>query len=136
VTVVLTTHLLDEAEELADRVMIIDRGRAVALGTPRELTTGAQVDLTFSADAGLDGAALGAALGARVVEERPGHYRVHGAPTPTMIADLAAWLAARDVFLGELRAGKKSLEDVFLTLTSETSVAAEAAAASRRRRAP
>lgn len=134
VTVVLTTHLLDEAEELADRVMIIDRGRAVAVGTPAELTTGEQVDLTFSADAGLDVAALGGALGATVVEERPGHYRVHGAPTPAMIADLAAWLASRNVFLGALRAGKRSLEDVFLTLTSETSVAAEAAAAGGRRR--
>jgi ABC-2 type transport system ATP-binding protein len=131
VTVVLTTHLLDEAEELADRVLIIDEGRAVAIGTPAELTMGEQVDLTFSADVGLDTTALGGALGAVVREERPGHYRVDGAPTPAMIADLAAWLAAHDVFLGELRAGKRSLEDVFLTLTSETSTAAEAAAAAR-----
>ncbi len=134
VTVVLTTHLLDEAEELADRVVIVDHGRVVAVGTPAELTTGEQVDLTFSAAADLDVAALGAALGATVVEERAGSYRVHGAPTPAMIADLAAWLASRNVFLGELRAGKRSLEDVFLTLTSETSAAAQAAAEGRRRR--
>ena len=134
VTVVLTTHLLDEAEELADRVMIIDRGRAVATGTPQELTTGEQVDLTFSADPGLDTASLGAALGAPVRERRPGRYHVDGAPTPSMIADLATWLAEREVFLGELRAGKRSLEDVFLTLTSETSAAARAEAASRRRK--
>lgn len=134
VTVVLTTHLLDEAEELADRVMIIDRGRAVATGTPQELTTGDQVDLTFSADPGLDVAALGAALGATVREGRAGRYHVDGAPTPAMIADLAAWLAARDVFLGELRAGTRSLEDVFLTLTTETSAAARAEEAGRRRR--
>ncbi len=134
VTIVLTTHLLDEAEELADRVAIVDRGTVVATGTPDELTHGTQSDLTFSADAGLDVASLAGALGAPVAEEKPGRYRVAGEPTPAMVGDLGMWLAARDAQLGELRAGKRSLEDVFLRLTSEPSTAAETRTAPSRRR--
>ncbi|MFP5310433.1 MAG: ABC transporter ATP-binding protein [Actinomycetes bacterium] len=123
VTVVLTTHLLDEAEELADRVAIVDNGELVALGTPDELTHGTTADLRFTAAGGIDVDALGAALGAPVDEARPGRYVVHAAATPRLVADLAVWLADRDVALGELQAGKRSLEDVFLRLTAEESAA-------------
>jgi ABC-2 type transport system ATP-binding protein len=119
VTVVLTTHLLDEAEELADRVAIIDRGRLIALGTPDELTHGDQGELEFSAVGGLDVAALGAAVGAPVDEPRPGRYVVHAPGDPGLVARLAIWLADHDVLLGELQAGKRSLEDVFLRITAE-----------------
>ncbi len=132
VSIVLTTHLLDEAEELADRVVIIDRGRVVATGTPDELTHGTAGDLTFSAPAGLDLDALAAHVGDMVTEHRPGRYRVAGEPTPARVADLTRWLADHDVALGELRAGKRSLEDVFLRLTSESSVAAEHGSVTRR----
>jgi ABC-2 type transport system ATP-binding protein len=119
VTVVLTTHLLDEAEELADRVAIIDRGRLIALGTPDELTHGDRGELEFSAVGGLDAAAIGAAVGAPVEEARPGRYVVHAPADPALVARLAAWLADHDVLLGELQAGKRSLEDVFLRITAE-----------------
>lgn len=119
VTIVLTTHLLDEAEELADRVAIVDRGRLVALGTPDELTHGTSGELVFTAVPGLDLGALRAAVAAPVSEERPGRYVVHAANDPALVARLAAWLAERDVTIGELRGGKRSLEDVFLKLTSE-----------------
>jgi ABC-2 type transport system ATP-binding protein len=124
VTVVLTTHLLDEAEELADRVAIVDAGRLVALGTPAELTHGEHDELEFSARPGLDLTALAAAVTAPVTEPRPGRYLVAGAATPARVARLAAWLEAADVPLGELKAGKRSLEDVFLRLTAEPSDAA------------
>ena len=124
VSIVLTTHLLDEAEELADRVVIIDQGRVVATGTPDELTHGQAGDLTFSAVAGIDLDDLADHVGANVTEHRPGRYRVAGEPTPRRVADLTRWLADHDIALGELRAGKRSLEDVFLRLTSESSVAA------------
>jgi ABC-2 type transport system ATP-binding protein len=116
-TVVLTTHLLDEAEELADRVAIIDRGRLVALGTPDELTHADRDELTFSARPGLDTASLQAALEVGVVELRPGRYVVHGANDPALVARLAGWLADHDVRLGELQAAKRSLEQVYLGLT-------------------
>jgi ABC-2 type transport system ATP-binding protein len=123
VTVVLTTHAMDEAEQLCDRVAIIDHGRVVACDTPTALTTDAAADETsFSAAPGLDVAALARDLrvapGA-VREIRPGDYLVETAATPELIATLSAWLRDRGVLLNELRAGRRSLEDVFLRLTSE-----------------
>jgi ABC-2 type transport system ATP-binding protein len=123
VTVVLTTHLLDEAEELADRVAIIDRGRLLALGTPDELTHGDRAELEFSAAEGLDTAGLTDALGVQVSEVRPGRYVVRASNDPVLVTRLAMWLEARDVRLGELRAGKQRLEDVFLDLTGGDEVA-------------
>jgi ABC-2 type transport system ATP-binding protein len=118
--VVLTTHELEEAARLADRVVIVDRGRVVAAGTPAELTASAAADdIRFGAPAGLDTAALGAAVGAVVSEESPGEYRVAAAPSPATVAAVCAWLAEHDQPLADLRAGRQSLEDVFLRLTGQ-----------------
>ncbi|MBW3577664.1 MAG: ABC transporter ATP-binding protein [Actinobacteria bacterium] len=120
VTVALTTHLLDEAEELADRVAIIDRGVLVALGSPDELTREAGLpEVRFTAPPALDSAALSVAIDAKVEEERPGRYVVHAPGTPELIARLTAWLHAHDLPLGDLQAGRRTLEDVFLRLTAE-----------------
>jgi ABC-2 type transport system ATP-binding protein len=122
-TVVLTTHAMDEAEQLCNRLAIIDHGRMVGYGTPAELTaTAAAEETRFSAPPDLDRAGLAAALGldaAYVRELRPGDYVVDVPATPALIATLAAWLRDRDVTLGELHAGRGSLEEVFLRLTSE-----------------
>lgn len=136
VTIVLTTHLLDEAEELADRVAIIDRGFLVAEGTPDELTHGVAVDLTFSTSQSVDVDALAAAVGHDVTADRTGRYRVHAEGTPRLVAEVTAWLADHDVAVGQLNAGKASLEEVFLRLTSEPSAAALARDERRRRRRP
>jgi ABC-2 type transport system ATP-binding protein len=116
--VLLTTHELEEAERLSDKVVIIDHGRAVASGTPAELTTSgtAQV-IRFGAGPGLDVAALSAHLGAEVREERTGEYVVVAEARPATVAALTAWLADRDIALADLRAGRERLEDVFLRLT-------------------
>lgn len=134
VTVVLTTHLLDEAEELADRIVIVDRGRVVAAGTPDELTHGTVAELRFSARAGLDTASLSRVVGGPASEPRAGRYLVAVEPTPAVVAAVAGWLAERDVLLGELQAAKRSLEDVFLRLTEESSSAAPAVSAPGARR--
>ena len=123
VTVLLTTHAMDEAEHLCDRVAIIDHGRVVACDTPTALTTHAAADETsFTAAPGLAvddlGVALHLAPGA-VHEVRPGDYLIDTAATPELVADLAAWLRDRGVLLSELRAGTRSLEDVFLRLTGD-----------------
>ena len=123
-TIVLTTHLLDEAEQLADRVAIIDRGRLVAEGTPDELTRGTHETLTFTADPDLDMTGLAVRLGVAVDEAGPGHYRVEAPGDPATVAAVATWLADQDIAIGELNAGKASLEDVFLRLTAEPSSAA------------
>ncbi|MDF0528570.1 ABC transporter ATP-binding protein [Tsukamurella sp. 8F] len=127
VTVLLTTHLLDEAEELADRVVIIDHGRTVAAGTPTELThAGSQNELRFTAVRGLDAAGLATRLGAgfAVDETQRGGadgqsvYVVRGrAVTPREVAGVAAWCAGENALISNLHVGAKSLEDVFLDLT-------------------
>jgi ABC-2 type transport system ATP-binding protein len=111
VTVVLTTHLLDEAERLADEVVVIDHGRVVARGTVAELTKRGD-ELRFRADAGLDLAGL---EGAR--EESPGQYAVRGPVDPKLIATVTAWCERNGVLVEDLRT--RSLEDVFLDLTGK-----------------
>ena len=120
VAVVLTTHELPEAEKVADRVVIIDDGRIVAAGTPESLRTGGADQIRFNAAPGLDVAALSTAIGAQVVEATRGEYLVSSSPTPITVAAITTWLAERDLALGDLRAGRQSLEDVFLRLTRET----------------
>ncbi|MGH3326760.1 MAG: ATP-binding cassette domain-containing protein, partial [Streptomycetales bacterium] len=123
VTVVLATHLMDEAERLADLVAIVDRGRVVATGAPAELATlGAANSLRFRGRPGLDLSALLAALpeGANAVEAAPGAYRVEGADEgvgPQLLATVTAWCAAHDVMPDGLAVERGSLEDVFLELT-------------------
>lgn len=120
VTVILTTHDLDEAEKLADHVLIIDHGRLLASGSPSELMrSGATDELRFGAPAGVDTAALADAVGSPVSEPVPGEYVVAGAPTPALVAAVTAWLAEHDLPLADLHAGRQSLEDVFLRLTDD-----------------
>jgi len=116
--VLLATHELDEAEKVADRVVIVDRGRLLAEGTPAELMSATErTSIDFGAPPGLDVAGLSTTLGAPVSEVRPGRYSVAAPPSPATVAALTGWLAEHDLPLGDLRAGRQSLEDVFLRLT-------------------
>lgn len=119
--VVVTTHDLEEAEKVADSVVIVDRGRVVAAGTPAELMrSGGSAEIRFGAPTGLDTAALGKSLMAGVDEVAPGEYVVDLEPTPANINALTSWLAAHDLPLADLRAGRQTLEDVFLRMTTIT----------------
>jgi ABC-2 type transport system ATP-binding protein len=124
VTVLLTTHAMDEAEQLCDRVAIMTGGRLAAMGSPAELTRDAVADeIWFAASAGVDTVALARALGVDaglVVEERPGEYVVRVAGTPARIADLACFLRDHGASLYALQSGRRSLEEVFLQITAET----------------
>jgi len=138
VTVLLTTHAMDEAEVLCDRVAIINRGRMAALGSPAELTRergGAEI--SFSADPGLDVDVLAKALRldkGSASEVRPGEYVVRAAGTPARIADLACFLRDRDATLTALRSGQRTLEAVFLQITMEPEAAPPPTLSSRSRR--
>ena len=122
VSVILTTHFMEEAERLADHVVIIDKGRAVADASPAELT-GSAGQLRFRAEPELDTDSLLAALpaGAAAKESPAGHYliEVHGAVDPGMVAAVTAWCAERGVLPSSLRIESRTLEDVFLELTGK-----------------
>jgi ABC-2 type transport system ATP-binding protein len=121
VAVLLTTHDLEEAERIADRIIIIDKGAVVASGTPAELMRSSEQDeIRFAAPSHLDTAGLGRALNGFVDEMTPGEYRVVLPPTPANVAAITAWLAEHDLPLADLRAGRQRLEDVFLRLTEIT----------------
>ena len=120
VSVVLTTHFLDEAEQLADTVVVIDAGRVVAAGSPAELTrAGAEGQIRFRAPSGLRLDSLLSALpaGTHAVEESSGHYLVTGDVDPQLLATLTAWCAGQGVLAENLAVERRTLEDVFLELT-------------------
>ena len=120
VTVVLTTHLLDEAESLADQVHIVDRGRVIVGGSPAELTrAGVSNSLTFRAPAGLPVAALTSALpeGTEATEPSRGVYLVTGPMDPATLAAVTSWCAELGVMPQDLSVERRSLEDVYLELT-------------------
>ncbi|WP_327580850.1 ABC transporter ATP-binding protein [Nonomuraea sp. NBC_00507] len=118
VSVVLTTHHMDEAERLADHVVIIDRGRVVAEGTPASLT-GAERQLRFRARPGLGLEELLNALpaGSAAKESPSGHYIIEGLVGPELLATVTAWCAAEGVTADDLSIERRTLEDVFLELT-------------------
>ncbi len=120
VTVVVTTHHMDEAEQLADQVAIVDRGRVIATGSPEELCRGgAESSLRFDGPAGLDLGALLKVLpdGASVAEPVPGSYRVEAPIDPQLLATVTGWCAQVGVMPDRLTVQRRSLEDVFLDLT-------------------
>ena len=120
VSVILTTHFMEEAERLSDHVVIIDHGQAVASGTPAELT-GSTGQLRFRAQPGLDTDNLVAALpaGTAAKESPSGHYliEVQTAVDPGLLAAVTAWCAERSVLPSSLKIESRTLEDVFLELT-------------------
>lgn len=135
-TVLLTTHDLGDVERLADRVAILHGGRIIAEGTPAELAAGAVPRLRFRLARRLDAAELGrltealraAAPGAALAEEdgeAPGACRVDAvAPTPGLVAALAAWFADADLQVLEIRAAAATLEERYLELTGDRDVEA------------
>lgn len=120
VTVLLTTHLMDEAEELADHLVIIDKGKVVASGSPAEVTAhGAAGQLRFCAPPRLDLDLLVRALpeGFAPRETSPGSYLVEGDIDPQVLATVTAWCARANVLATDIRIDQRRLEDVFLELT-------------------
>ncbi len=125
--IILTTHLMDDAQRLADYVYIIDGGRNVAEGTVQELLqrspvveTGADHirTLEFEAVPGLDFAGV-LPDGIAVAETRAGSYCVTGSLTPGHLAALAGWWEAHGIMPASMSLQARSLEDVFLDISGK-----------------
>jgi ABC-2 type transport system ATP-binding protein len=121
-TILLTTHYMDEAERLCERVAIMDHGKIIALGSPRELVASIGVEhvLEFSADGAaqrLDVADLRALEGVRDAQAENGAVRMQVTALHRAVPALLAELGRRNIKLTELRTHSATLEDVFVTLT-------------------
>jgi ABC-2 type transport system ATP-binding protein len=118
-TVLLTTHYMDEAERLCDRVAIVDRGKVIALGTPRELIArfvGQEV-VEFEATGDLHEPALQALPGVQAARRNGAGWALTVERPHLAIPALLDLLQAREVTLGALSTHRATLEDVFVTLT-------------------
>jgi ABC-type multidrug transport system ATPase subunit len=121
VTVLLTTQYLEEADELADHVVLIDHGRSVASGTPSQLKAqigDQRVEVVASDAAGFE--ALLEALGGRFDVTAVRERRLVSVPAPDETADLAAVakaVHAAGITVDELALRRPTLDDAFLALT-------------------
>ncbi len=119
-TVLLTTHYMDEAERLCDRVAIVDHGKVIALGTPRELVAkvvGQEVVEFEAPQDGVDEAGLRALPGVEAVRREGAAWSVTVSGLHVAVPALLGHLDARGVPLTSLSTHRASLEDVFVTLT-------------------
>ncbi len=122
-TILLTTHYMDEAQALADRVVVIAAGRVVAEGTPESIGGRAEADVRISfvlppgttvADLALSDVSVGAVLGP------DGHVVIDTAAPAVMLHRLTGWAIERGLELPGLSVTRPSLEDIYLALTDGT----------------
>jgi ABC-2 type transport system ATP-binding protein len=118
-TTLLTTHYIEEAERLCDRVAIIDHGRVIALGTPRELVQKSGKDARIEASLAKPVATnrlqqLDAVVDCREVD---GKYFIRAQPTAVAVAALVRFLEAESNSLLDLHIAQPTLEDVFVEMT-------------------
>ena len=120
--VVLSTHLMDEAERLADRIIILHQGRVVVEGTPKELTAAVEADqIVLDTGARVDTTDLMAALpeGATITERGPGRYAVDAPVSPSVLSAVSAWCADNRIPQHAISIQRQTLEDVFLAMTGD-----------------
>jgi ABC-2 type transport system ATP-binding protein len=129
-TVVLTTHYMEEAEVLCDRIAIMDAGRIIACDTPEGLIRALPEDATVSATIARTGpdaiteddvrAVPGVTQAAVDLDAVPPAITARTSDVQATLVALLELAARREVTLGELTSTRATLEDVFLTLTGRT----------------
>jgi len=120
VTIILTTHLLEEAASVADRVAIIDRGRLRALGTPAQLTADGVSTVRIRTSPPLTAPVVAAALGALVEAETDGTLALRAVADADLLGALARLLAAHGAVLDDLHTGGGTLEAAYLRLVDRS----------------
>jgi len=118
-TIFLTTHYMEEAERLADRIAVIAAGRIVAEGTPQTLG-GRQLEaaqIRFSLPAGVSLERLPSRLAERVQSDDDGRLRLRSTSVTADLHQLSAWALDRGLELDSLEVSRPTLEDVYLQLT-------------------
>jgi ABC-2 type transport system ATP-binding protein len=123
-SILLTTHYMDEAERLCDRVAIVDHGRMIALGTPRELIANLRaehvLEFALTGDATVDEVPLREIEGVCAADRRDGTYRLQVDQLHRAMPALLNELRRQGAQLAELRTHSATLEDVFVSLTGRT----------------
>jgi ABC-2 type transport system ATP-binding protein len=123
-TILMTTHYIEEAEKLCDRVAIVDEGRIVAMGTPREIQEKALAHSTIEIE-------LAAPLGELAlprwpeadkvaVDQRRMKIAVTTARPARIVVEMVKWLDENSVELADIRIKRPSLEDAFIELTGKS----------------
>jgi len=121
VTVFLTTHYMDEAEHLADRVAVLAEGRIVAEGTPATIAgrEHAAAEIHFTLPAGSGVGDLPEAVRTALVGEEQGRVSLRAPATLAVLGPLVRWAEERGADLADLEVRRPSLEDIYLALTAE-----------------
>ncbi len=123
-TILLTTHYIEEAEKLCDRVAIVDEGRIIAMGTPREIQdrAGGESVIEIECAVPLDAAALPNWRDAEKVSLDEGRTRVSvvSRKPARSIVDMMKWLDEKGIELADIRIKRPSLEDAFIELTGKS----------------
>ena len=117
--VIVATHELDEAERIADDVLIFHRGNIVASGTLEELRSGRE-EIRFRSNSLSDVHSLSTTLGFTVEQTRLHEFTITGTSDARVIVQLTDWAKANNVDIGDIGAGSQRLDDVFRRLTAES----------------
>jgi ABC-2 type transport system ATP-binding protein len=121
-TIVLTTHYIEEAERLCDRVAIVDQGRIIAMGTPREIqarTLGhSQIEIETQQPLPAETPPFLADLKHHIADDRK-HMGVQSAQPARTIVELVKWVDQNGVELADIHLKRPTLEDVFIELTGK-----------------
>jgi ABC-2 type transport system ATP-binding protein len=122
-TIVMTTHYIEEAERLCDRVAIVDSGKVVAIGTPRELQerSAGKSTIEITCDVSLTNRELPAFPDAisTSLADNGRHLTVQSSRPPRTLVEIVKWIDAQSIGLEDVKLSRPTLEDVFIELTGK-----------------